>query len=215
MKLAHFRTEGRAALKGNWGKAILISLIVSFLPAIGDLVSFAYDIVNNFEAELNITLEIVILLYSVMCLPLILGEMYYFINISRNKSGSVSDAFRFYADLKVFFKAIFSLVYVFLLIFLWSLLLIIPGIIKGLSYSMSLYLIIDYPDLKIKDAISLSKKMMNGYKWKYFLLNLSFTGWILLGIITLFIGFIWIVPYISATNAAFYNYVKNQYKAEE
>lgn len=94
--------------------------------------------------------------------------------------------------------------------FLWTLLLVVPGIIKAISYSQTLFIAIDNPEISANDAIDKSKEMMNGYKWKYFLLALSFIGWIILGIFTLGIGFLWIIPYISIANAKFYEDLKNQ-----
>src|SRR5690606_11316295 len=89
--------------------------------------------------------------------------------------------------------------------FLWSLLLVIPGIIKSLSYSQAYFIIKDHPEMSVLDAITESRHRMNGYKWKYFLLNLSFIGWGILSILTLGIGLLWLVPYITASYAAFYN----------
>ena len=89
-------------------------------------------------------------------------------------------------------------------IVLWSLLLLVPGIIKSFSYAMTNYILIDHPDLSVNEAITHSRHMMNGNKWRFFLLNLSFIGWGILCILTLGIGFIWLVPYMEATFAKFY-----------
>ena len=98
--------------------------------------------------------------------------------------------------------------------FLWLLLLIVPGIIKALSYSMSFYIIKDNPELSSEECIKRSMEMMDGHKWELFCLGLSFIGWILLGIITLGIGLIWIVPYMSTAYAHFYEYVKDEYEGK-
>ena len=89
--------------------------------------------------------------------------------------------------------------------FLWTLLLVIPGIIKHYSYSMTSYVLHDNPELKYDDAIDRSIKLMKGHKMKLFLLDLSFIGWILLGIITCGIGMLWVYPYWLTSHAAFYN----------
>lgn len=91
-----------------------------------------------------------------------------------------------------------------LFIFLWSLLLIIPGIIKSYSYAMTPYILLDHPEMGINDAITESRRLMDGHKWELFCLNLSFIGWILLGILTFGLLFGWLTPYMSITNAAFY-----------
>ena len=90
-------------------------------------------------------------------------------------------------------------------------LLIIPGIIKGLAYSMTPYILKDFPELSPNQAINLSIKMMKGHKFDYFWLNLSFIGWYILAMFTLAIGFVWVLPYVQTANAAFYQEVKNEY----
>lgn len=89
-------------------------------------------------------------------------------------------------------------------IFLWSLLFIIPGIIKRFSYAMTEFILVDNPKLTANEAITKSKEMMNGNKWRYFLLHLSFIGWYLLSILTFGIGFVFLAPYIKAAETAFY-----------
>lgn len=88
---------------------------------------------------------------------------------------------------------------------LWTCLLIIPGIVKSYSYKMVPYILKDNPELSATEVITKSREMMNGNKWRAFLLDLSFIGWILLGIITLGIVFLlWTAPYMASTDAALY-----------
>lgn len=94
--------------------------------------------------------------------------------------------------------------------FLWTLLFIIPGIVKGLSYSMANFIMAENPDIKPSDAIKESQKLMDGNKLDYFVLGLSFIGWHILDIFTLGILSIWLQPYIYTTKAAFYEAVKNE-----
>ena len=98
-----------------------------------------------------------------------------------------------------------------LYVMLWSILLIVPGFIMGLAYSMTPYILKDCPELSAHQAIKLSRKMMKGHKWEYFWLQLSFIGWIILGFLTLGIGYLWLMPYMLTTNAAFYQKIKKQY----
>lgn len=88
--------------------------------------------------------------------------------------------------------------------FLWMLLLIVPGIIKGYSYALTPYLLKDHPELKFNAAIEESMRLMSGNKMRLFLLDLSFIGWFLLGLITFGIAFLWITPYWNTARAAFY-----------
>lgn len=87
---------------------------------------------------------------------------------------------------------------------LWTLLFIIPGIIKSLSYAMTDYLLVDHPELTANEAITKSRELMNGNKLRLFLLYLSFIGWFLLCILTLGFGLLFLIPYVKAAEAAFY-----------
>ena len=88
---------------------------------------------------------------------------------------------------------------------LWTLLLIIPGIIKSYEYRMIPYLLAENPDLEWRDAFATSKRMMDGEKWNAFVLDLSFIGWILLSLITLgLVGIFYVNPYKGLTDAALY-----------
>jgi uncharacterized membrane protein len=98
--------------------------------------------------------------------------------------------------------------------FLWSLLLIIPGIVKGLSYSMTAFILKDNQELSYNEAIEQSMDMMNGYKWKLFVLILSFIGWGLLCVLTIGIGFLWLIPYMQITQVAFYEDIKAEYETK-
>ena len=93
-------------------------------------------------------------------------------------------------------------------IFLWSLLFIIPGIVKSYSYAMSYFIKIDHPELSASDCITASRKMMKGHKFDLFYLHLSFIGWFLLSIFTFGIGLLWLCPYVDVATAAFYNDLK-------
>lgn len=92
-----------------------------------------------------------------------------------------------------------------LLTLVFTLLLIVPGIIKQLEWRMVRYILAENPEMSGTEARALSSKMMDGNKWDAFVLDLSFIGWALLGMITLGIGnIIWTNPYQAATNAELY-----------
>lgn len=88
--------------------------------------------------------------------------------------------------------------------FLWTLLLVIPGIIAVYRYSMTPYIMLEHPEYGANEAIRYSKELMRGNKWRLFCLQFSFIGWALLSLLTLGIGFLWLTPYVEASNAAFY-----------
>ncbi|HEY5584023.1 MAG TPA: DUF975 family protein, partial [Ruminiclostridium sp.] len=88
--------------------------------------------------------------------------------------------------------------------FLWYLLLIIPGIVKSYSYRMVPYILADNPNIGYKRAIALSENMTDGHKFDIFVLDLSFIGWYLLGLLALVVGTLFLMPYENATNAELY-----------
>ncbi len=97
-----------------------------------------------------------------------------------------------------------------LYIILWSLLLIVPGIIAALSYSMAYYIISDDDSISASEAIAKSKKMMAGNKWKYFCLQWRFFGWYLLALIPCGLGLPALVPYVYVSNVQFYEDIKGE-----
>lgn len=89
--------------------------------------------------------------------------------------------------------------------FLWSLLFIIPGIIKAYEYQMIPYLLAEHPDMPKDQAFAMSRQMMKGQKWRAFVLDLSFLGWSILSLFTLgILGLFYVNPYKYSTKAALY-----------
>ena len=92
-----------------------------------------------------------------------------------------------------------------LLLYAWSLLFIIPGIIKSFSYAMTPYILADCPDVKAVDAITISRRMMKGHKWEFFVFQLSFLGWMILSMFTLgLLSVFYVDPYYYAAQAGYY-----------
>lgn len=87
---------------------------------------------------------------------------------------------------------------------LWTLLFVVPGIIKSLSYAMTPFILEDHPELTASEAINRSKKLMDGHKMDLFILSLTFIGWDILSALTFGIGFLFLNPYRNAAYAAFY-----------
>ena len=94
--------------------------------------------------------------------------------------------------------------------FLWSLLFVIPGIVKQYSYSMAFYILADHPELTAREALRKSIEMMKGHKFELFVLQLSFILWHMLGAITFGLAYIYVTPYMCATVANFYNSIKGE-----
>ena len=88
---------------------------------------------------------------------------------------------------------------------LWTLLFLVPGLIKAYSYYMVPYILAEHPELSAKEVISLSREMMAGNKWQAFKLDLSFIGWLLLGALTFgLVDVFWAAPYMESAQAALY-----------
>jgi len=178
----------RESLKGKWGIAIgtlvvylLIVVALQIIPVVGPIVSL------------------------LITGPLAIGLAIFSLSISRNQDTKLEQIFQGFNN---FGTALGAYLLMVLFIILWMLLLIIPGIIASISYSMTFYILADDNSISAMDAIKKSKKMMYGYKWKYFCLGLRFFGWALLCILTLGIGFLWLMPYIQVSMAKFYDDIK-------
>ena len=97
----------------------------------------------------------------------------------------------------------------------WMLLFIIPGLIAAYRYSLTSYILAENPEMDANDAITRSKELMKGNKWRLFCLRFSFIGWDILSILTLGIGDLWLTPYQTAATAAFYRELVPLEKGEE
>lgn len=130
------------------------------------------------------------------------GLMYFMINIVTDKTYKLEDVFHFSKD---FVKDLLVSFVSGIFIFLWSLLLIVPGIIKSYAYSMVPLLLTDdkYKDLDVLDILKKSEELMMGHKMDLFVLQLSFIGWHILAIFTLGILELWILPYQKAAETKF------------
>ena len=144
---------------------------------------------------------VVIMMTTILLIPINFGMASFFLSFIRFEEVDKKMLFSGYNQ----FGRIFELeLRAFISVFLWSLLLIIPGIIKGLSYSMSYYILKDNPDMKPSEALVLSEIIMDGRKIDYLMLQLSFVGWAILSIFTLGLLAIWLAPYINTSCAYFY-----------
>ena len=101
-------------------------------------------------------------------------------------------------------------VLIFVFEFLWSLLFIIPGIIKHYAYSMSYFIKIDHPEMEANDCITESRKLMKGHKWQLFVFDLSFIGWYIVGMLCLGVGVLWVNVYYRTALAEFYRALINE-----
>lgn len=191
---AELRAQAYMALEGNWKMAAIITLVY-FLIEGG--IQCGVDFVHRSLNIISILLLPIIYGYSIAFLALVRGEELQFEHLF--------DGFKDYG--RILGTLLLTTVYT----VLWALLLIIPGIVKGYSYAMTSYILRDEPQLRFNGAIEKSMDMMSGYKMKLFLMDLSFIGWAILCLLTLGIGFLFLAPYVEASHAAFYQYVKEEY----
>lgn len=188
----------RKSLQGKWGPAIGFSLL--FLLTVGGLQA---------PAKYHPLSEIV---WFIFAGPLLLGMVTYFLTISRDHEGRLEQLFSGFFNFKT---AMITYLLVFVYVLLWTLLLIIPGIIAAITYSMTFYIIADDSSIGPNEAIDKSKKMMDGFKWKFFCLSLRFLGLAILCLFTLGIGFLWLFPYMQVTIAKFYDDVRSDFSKRE
>ena len=180
------RSAARYSLKGNWVNVVLATLV--------------FTLVTGAAASIPLAGLLIV------C-PLEFGFMLCFLHLVRTKQsdGMVGEQFGIFNN---YGRYLGGSLLVFLYTLLWTLLLIIPGIVKSYAYAMTPYVMEDHPELDADDCIHESRMMMNGYKWKLFCMDLSFIGWAILCIFTLGIGFLWLQPYIEASHAQFYEELK-------
>lgn len=191
MKRSELKKQAKAALKDHWGVAILVGLamvginwLIGMIPVIGWIVSLA-AVVFEF------------------------GIAAFYLSVVR--AGDIQFTTLFSSSFEGFAKKLGTMWLQILYIFLWSLLLWIPGIVKSYSYAMTEYILLDNPELTANEAITKSREMMNGYKWKLFVLDLSFIGWRILCMIPLLgtvLALLYVNPYVTATRAQFYEELK-------
>lgn len=181
---SELRAQAWGVLSGKWGMAVVATLVYGVISGVLSFIPFV-----SWIATLLVSL------------PLAYGFTIMLLNVVRGSDvqlDTMGEGFKNYG--RILGTMLLSSVYQ----FLWALLLIVPGIIKGYSYALTPYLLKDHPELKFNAAIEESMRLMSGNKMRLFLLDLSFIGWFLLGLITFGIAFLWVTPYWNTARAAFY-----------
>ena len=149
--------------------------------------------------NISLSARLMMLAIGLMILMMDTGFIVYCLNICQFKKAGIGNLFDGCA---IFFKVLWLVIIMFILVFFWSLLLIVPGIIAAYRYRMAIYLQIENPKLGAFECIRESSKMMEGHKGELFVLDLSFIGWNLL---TLFpFVTIWVTPYTNITYVNYY-----------
>lgn len=189
ISLSEHRYKARQILTDKWGSAALCYLIIAAIMFVTSTLFVLFTIVPILASAIFLAS------FSVI-----------FLKLARTRNEiEFIDIFSFFKESRLFLTICLTQLY----IFLWSLLLVVPGIIKSYSYALTPYILIDNPNMKYDEAIDKSIEMMRGNKFRLFCLDLSFIGWVFLCLFTFGIGIFFLVPYIYATRAIFYENLKD------
>lgn len=180
--------QARETLAGKWGLAVGTMFVYS-------VITMAIQTIPKSGPILGILIGG----------PMSLGLVIFSLSLVRNQNPKVEQLFE---GFKRFGIALTAQVLIMIYVLLWALLLIVPGIVAALSYSMTFYILADDKSIGAKEAMDKSKKMMMGNKWKLFCLGLRFVGWAILSIFTFGIGLLWFIPYLQISTTKFYEDLK-------
>jgi uncharacterized membrane protein len=217
MKASDLRAKAWESLRGCYWYAVLAAFLAAFFGALiagSGNTSINVDseilqpVFERFPTVLIAVLAVVGTIGTILNLVAFvlggvvqIGYAQYLLKQHDREIASVKDLFSKFdyfgqAFLQKFLRALYT--------FLWSLLFIVPGIVKAYSYAMTPFIMAENPNMTAKEAITASKQLMNGHKWELFCLDFSFIGWQLLVLLTAGIGAFFLNPYVEAAHAAFY-----------
>jgi uncharacterized membrane protein len=196
MTNSELKSLSRKQLNGRWGKMVLYSLIYLAIIGIPSIViGFNSDSMSNSNVEFTFDI-----LSFIISGPISLGISCFCLNFIKNEEEIRDILWGF----KKFGKAFVAYLLMVIAIMIGFILLIVPGIIVSLMLSQIYYILAENEDISAIEAIKESARIMKGNKFRLFKLGLSFIGWFILGMITLGIGFLWIMPYYTITLTNFY-----------
>lgn len=207
MDRVEIKEEAKKIIKTNKWNVWKPILVIAFLSFIISLVTSIMAAITDLDAKL--TTSITESVIGFVLLPTTVGLCAYFLKLVRGQKFELNDLKAYYP---FFFKIFVLDLLVSIFIALWSILLIIPGIIAAISYEMVYFICVDKEELTAIETIKESKEMMKGYKMDYFIFELSFIGWIILTPFTLGLLLIWLVPYMTIAQALFYEKLKEKSK---
>lgn len=218
--IAEVKERGRLAFKANYWSCVIVSLIYALLLGGGMATSGSNTAATTSGSDLTLTEEqatilavavagvvgvafIISLIVKIFLTnPVEVGSARFFKKNLEEKGVGVGILREGFGDYGRVFVTLFLRD---LFIGLFTLLLIVPGIMKAYSYRLVPYIVKDNPNLTASQVLRRSEELMRGNRWQTFMLDLSFIGWVLLGIVTLGIGLIfWTAPYMHSTEAALY-----------
>ena len=196
---SELKQNSKNQLKNNWGLAIGIIIVCTLISCIPNLLVE----INDESLAIAIIIPIITL---VITGPLTIGQCRFFINLANRSNPKFSDLWYGFNNI---LKAIGVTLLVGVIVFIGTILLIIPGIILSFMYSQVYYIMAENPEMSIIDCLKESYRIMKGHKMDLFVLELSFLGWVILMGITFGIAGLYVLPYYSATLTNFYLEIKN------
>jgi uncharacterized membrane protein len=200
---AELKRHAKDQLKGKWGLAIGGIFIA------GVLIPIVTNLLSRLVRESFILSFIVFLVSIVISAAMGVGVCRFSLNYAdEGKEPELADIF---SGFQVVLKAIGLYLLLAIIIIVGMVLLIVPGIIFIYMFSQAFFILADDNSKPIIECLKESAAMMKGHKFEYFVLTLSFLGWIILGSIPFFIGLLWVIPYMNVTVASYYLKVKNDY----
>ena len=200
--------RAREALQGKWGTAVVFTLLyIIVMQAFQGLAQLPMLAVTFLRSEVaSVVATIITMMFIYLFVGAFqLGVSRFYLDLVRDDMQGIG---RLFYGFKFFWKAAGTYLLMMLIIFLWTLLLIIPGIIAGLSYAMVFYILADNPEIGSKEALARSKQIMYGNRIKLFCLSCRFIGWTLLAMLSCGIGMLWVQPYMLTSFAEFYEDVR-------
>ena len=203
MTRAELKESAKKSLNGHvfeFFKMVAVFFLICF--AVGFVLGFGGGFAGLNEKHVELLAEIIGIVIS--CL-FGFGMTNFYLKLSRNENVTWKELF---SKTNMFGSYLLITLLVSVLVSLGAFLLIIPGIILAMAYSMVYYVKLDNPELGVLEVLGKSSRMMKGHKMDYFILNLSFIGWEILGAFTLGILYIWLVPYMQVTICKFYDSIK-------
>lgn len=195
-----YKNRALASLEGNWGTAAIATLILfAITGCVGSVITMPFGSDSPTGMGING-------IWSLLCLPLEWGYTVWFLKLIRKEDIRYESLFDGYKD---FVRTFLTYFLYGIAVAIGTLLFIVPGIILAIGLMMSIYLIKDNKEISAMDALKKSWEMTKGHKMNLFMLGLSFIGWFILCILTLGIGFLFLVPYIDTAFAYYYEDLKS------
>lgn len=227
MRATDYRRIARESLAGNYWQSVLSAFVAAFFGAlmVSSSITLDFDLeklreyfaqfpriitlVTGITGSISSALSFVFLILGGV---IQLGYAQYLLKQHDHQERQINDLFSQFdrfgqGFLQHFLRGLFTA--------LWSLLFVIPGIIKALSYSMTPFIMAENPQMTAREAINASKVLMDGHKWELFCLGFSFIGWNLLNMLTAGIGSLFLNPYTNAAYAAFYRDISKKTTYQE